>query len=134
MSINRGVMMWVFGCIVLAAAAFAVGESMGQRSMLGAMSVQLNSAQTNLAFNRLLDERHWKSLLAKDCVVQVTKAIDVAEDEDMELLAEFFKGKLDAATIKDVTDRDSILVEQLKTFKSKYGKGWSEEECKGREQ
>ena len=64
-------------------------------------------------------------------MVQVTKAIDVAEDEDMELLAEFFKGKLDAATIKYVADRDSILVEQLKTFKSKYGKGWSEEECKG---
>ncbi|HEV2607458.1 MAG TPA: hypothetical protein VGT79_05705 [Xanthomonadaceae bacterium] len=121
----------IFVCIALAAVAFAIGESMGQRSMLAAVSVQMDGTQTELAFNRLLDERHWKSLLAKGCLAQATKAIDAAEDEDMGLLAEFFKGKLDAATIKYVTDRDPNLVEQLKTFKSQYSQGWSEEECKG---
>lgn len=120
----------VFSCVVVAAIAFAIGESMGQRSMLKGMSVQLDSVQTTLAFNRLLDERHWKDLLAKGCTAQVAKALDVAEDKDMELLAEFFNGKLDASAIKYVTDRDSALAEQLKSYKSKYGRSWSEEECK----
>lgn len=106
---------------------------MGQRSMLGAMSLQLTSVQADLAFNRLIDERHWKTLLANGCEAQATKAIDVSEDQDMELLAEFFlKGKVDAAAIKYVTDRDPTLIAQLKSFKSKYGQGWSEEECKAK--
>ena len=103
---------------------------MGQRSMLKGMSVQLDSVQTKLAFNRLLDERHWKDLLAKGCATQAAKALDVAEDKDMELLAEFFNGKLDASAIKYVTDRDTTLAEQLKSYKSKYGRSWSEAECK----
>ena len=96
-------MKWIIACFGAGEIAFAIGESMGQRSMLKGMSVQLDSVQTKLAFNRLLDERHWKDVLAKGCATQAAKALDVAEDKDMELLAEFFNGKLDASAIKCVT-------------------------------
>ena len=123
-------MKWIIGCVVTAAIAFAIGDSVGQRTMLKGINVQLDSVQASLALNRLLDERHWKELLAKGCDAQAARALDVAEDKDMELLAGFLKGKLDADTIKYVSDRDPGLVEQLKTFHSKYGRSWSEGECK----
>jgi len=131
MNTNKSVVKWLTACVVLIAVAFAVGESMGQRKMLAAMNVQLDSAQASLAFNRLVDERAWKSLLSRGCITQATKALDIAEDKDMELLAGLFNGKVDAAAIKYVADRDPLLVGQLKTFKSKYGSSWSEDECKG---
>jgi hypothetical protein len=122
-------MKWIVGCVVAAAIAFVVGDSVGQRTMLKGMRVQLDGTQASLAFNRLLDERHWKELLEKGCVAQAAKALDVAEDKDMELLAGFIRGKLDDAAIKYISDRDPGLIEQLKLFKSKYGSTWSEEAC-----
>jgi hypothetical protein len=130
MNLNQGVVKWLIACVILAAAAFAAGESMGQRKILSAMNVQLDSVQTSLAFNRLVEERAWKSLLTRGCVDQAVKAIDVAEDMELELLAGFFNGTLDASAIKYVSDRDPLLIGQLKTFKSKYGRSWLEEECK----
>jgi hypothetical protein len=130
MNSKQRIMVVVLVCGFAVAAAFAIGKSLGQRSMLAAMNVQLDSVQATLAFNRLLDERQLKSLLARGCIEQVAKAIDVAEDKDMELLAGFFNGKIDASAKKYVLDRDPNLVNELKTFKSKYGRSWSEMECK----
>jgi hypothetical protein len=130
MPVDRGIVKWIIGCSVAAAVFFAIGDSVGQRAMLKGMNVQLDSTQASLAFNRLLDERHWNDLLAKGCVAQAKQALDVAIDKDTELLAGFFKDGLDVAAMKYISDRDPALVEQLKTFKSKYGQSWSEDECK----
>jgi putative effector of murein hydrolase len=115
---------------IAVAIAFAIGESMGQRSMLAGINAQLDSVQASLIFNRLLDARKLKSLLAKGCIEQAAQAVDVAEDKDMELLAGFVNGKLDASTTKYISDRNPNLLDELKTFKSKYGRSWSETECK----
>lgn len=120
----------ILACGLMVAAAFAIGDSIGQRSMLSATSMQLDNIQTTLAFNRLIDERQLKSLMARGCIEQAAKAIDVAEDKDMELLAGFVNGKISPWAIKYISDRDPTLVNELKTFKSKYGRSWSEMECK----
>jgi len=120
----------VMGYILVAGAAFAVGNGWGQRAMLERLNIELNGVQTSLALNRLLDDRHWKELLEKGCIEQATKALDTAEDKDLELLSALFKKPLDSAAIKYVSDRDPKLIEQLKTFRSKYGQQWPEEECK----
>ena len=127
----RSVVKWLIACGAMVAIAFVVGESMGQRKMLSVMSVQLASVQTSLAFNRLANEREWTTLLARGCNAQAAKALDIAEDKDMELLAGLFNEKPDAAAIKYVSDRDPLLLGQLKAFKSKYGSSWSVDECKG---
>jgi hypothetical protein len=82
-----------------------------------------------LAFNRLQDERRWKSLPRNGCLRQATKSIDVAQDKDAELLAHFLRGNLDKGIVKYINDRDPALIGELKTFKSKYGSSWSEENC-----
>jgi len=127
----RSVVKWLIACGAMVAIAFVVGESMGQRKMLSVMSVQLASVQTSLAFNRLANEREWTTLLARGCNAQAAKALDIAEDKDMELLAGLFNEKPDAAAIKYVSDRDPLLIGQLKAFKSKYGSRWSVDECRG---
>lgn len=124
-------MKWLFACVVLAAIAFVAGAYVGRRSMLGEMKVQLDSVQASLAFNRLVEERAWQSLLARGCVTQAQRSLDIAVDQEMGLLADLYKAGLDPSTIKYISDRDPLLEEQLKAFKSRYGSKWLEQECKG---
>jgi hypothetical protein len=115
---------------IVVVAAFLVGESLGQRSMLAVASVELDSIQATLAFNRLLGERRVASLLAKGCVVQAANVIDIARDKDMELLSNYLsEGRLDRSAIKYISDRDPGVLGELTTFKSKYGRAWTEMEC-----
>jgi hypothetical protein len=118
------------GVLVLIACAFAVGASFGQRTMLARATPELNGVQAMLAFNRIQDQRHLQSLLSQGCTDQAAAFIDYTKDKDMALLAGFLKGKIDADTLKYVSDRDPNLVEELKTFKSKYGTSWMEKACK----
>jgi hypothetical protein len=89
------------------AIGFVAGNSVGQRAMLRALSVQLDDVQTMLTFNRLLEERDLQALLSKHCLEQVATKVDIRIDQDMELLSEFFRGKLSPSTRKYVSDRDA---------------------------
>lgn len=115
---------------ILVVVAFAVGDSLGQRSMLKAFGPQYDGVQAMLAYNQLDDDRRLQALLSKGCVAQAQSFLDFYEDRETRLLSEFFKGDLDRGTIKYVTDRDPKLVASLSTFKSKYGSRWDEPDCK----
>jgi hypothetical protein len=100
--------------------------------MLKHASRELDSVQASLAFNRILDERRWLEMLAKGCTTPVAKALDVALDKEMELLAGYVaNARLDADAIRYISERDPTLLAEVKSFKSKYGRSWSEESCKG---
>jgi hypothetical protein len=116
--------------LVLIAGAFAFGTSFGQRTMLARATLELNGVQAMLAFNRIQDERHLQSLLLHGCTDQAVDFVDYTKDKDMELLSGFLRGQIDAEARKYVTDRDANLVEELRTFKSKYGTSWMEKTCK----
>lgn len=117
---------WTTLAIAMAVvAAFAIGESVGQRRMLSVANSQLTGVQAMLAFNRLLDDRELKSLLASGCVAQAVLSVDIANDKDMQILADFFKGPLDPDARSYVMARDPKLIGELATFKSKYGQKWS---------
>ena len=68
-------------------------------------------------------------MLSKGCVSQTEETLAFSLDQDTALLAEFFRGELDPASIKYVSDRDPQLVKSLATFKSKYGNVWVEKAC-----
>ena len=117
--------------VMVIVVVFLIGSSVGQRSMIKMMSVELNSVQGMLAFNRLLDERKQQLLLNRGCITQASYAVDIAQDKDMELLSEFFtRGQLDERSLKYIALRDPKLLSELKNFKSKYGNTWVEPECK----
>jgi hypothetical protein len=131
MNFKRGILTAALICAIVGALAFVVGVRVGQKSMFAVINVQLNDTQAELALNRLDDERHWKELLSKGCVAQTAKSIDIAEDMDMRLLAEFIHGEIDAPTLKYISVHDPGFIQQLNTFKSKYGGGWFEGSCNG---
>jgi hypothetical protein len=120
----------IFLALALAGATgFVAGERVGQRSMLKGLNVQLDDVQTMLTFNHLLEERDLQALLSKHCLEQAEMKVDIRIDKDMELLSEFFAGKLSPSTRKYVSERDAGLEKNLTTFKSKYGNQWSVPAC-----
>jgi hypothetical protein len=122
--------MVVVAVLLLIGGAFAAGTSFGQRTMLARATPELNGVQAMLAFNRIQDESHLQSLLSQGCTDQAAAFLDYTKNKDMELLSGLLKGKIDADTRKYVSDRDANLVEELRTFKSKYGTSWMEKACK----
>lgn len=121
-------------CIILIALlmtiTFLVAESVGQRSMLAVVKVQLSDVQAMLAFNHLRNVREIKSLLAKGCIEQAKKATDMAEDQEMGLLSGFFNGEINASTKKHISDSDPNLAVELTTYKMKSGGIWERTKCK----
>jgi len=115
--------------ILSIAVAFAVGLSLGQRSMLAASDKELRNVQAMLVFNRILDERRLQALMSRGCVSQAADEISFNLDKDMELLSHYIGEGLDAQTQKYISDRDSTLLKELQTFKSKYGDAWAEKAC-----
>jgi len=82
-----------------------------------------------LAFNDLQDELHWENLLSKGCLHRVTKSIDIARDKNMELLADFTKGKIDKDTMSYVNSSGPALINELRSYKRKSGEILSEDGC-----
>jgi hypothetical protein len=121
---------WMLSLAPLAlAVAFAVGDSIGQRTMLKVASIQLNDVQAILAFNRLHDEREVQSLLDRACVTQAKEYLDFYRDEGLKLLAGFFRGPLSDSTKEYVSLRDPHLLKNLATYRSKYGDTWAAPDC-----
>jgi len=130
MFLNRTHIIWLVVCCAAALVSFSVGERLEQRRMLARDNQALAGVQADLAFNRLLDERHWAELVKKGCTDQIAKSLDVAQDKDKELIAGYINEGLDASAIHYIAIRDPNLIEELKSFKSEYGSSWSEEACK----
>jgi hypothetical protein len=120
----------VLAAAIIAALSVAIGESLGQRSMLKQAGIQLDGVQAMLLFDRIVEERKLKSLLAHGCATEAMTAIDHNENSDLKLLAEFANGKLDQSAVTYISNRDANILNELKTFKSKFGNTWPEPECK----
>ena len=96
--------------IVLAVALFGVGVIVGQRLMFRAFSSQLRGVQATLLFDRIVQEREIKSLLARGCVTQATGEISNNELADRKALAGFVREKLDQDTIAYINKRDANIL------------------------
>jgi hypothetical protein len=124
-----GIVTWLFSCLLIAYLSFGLGLRAGQRVDEQDTKVAKNSVQALLAFNRVQDVRRWEGLLTRGCTRQAIRALDIAQDKETELVAEFFRGKIEPSVAKYIKNRDSGFLEKLKSFKSKYGDRWYEEEC-----
>jgi hypothetical protein len=103
---------------------FAIGTSVGERTMLSVSNVQLEGVQAMLNFNHLDEERRLQSLLAKGCVDASSKEVDIQINLDKEVIADLLRRATDSDAIKYISDRDPKLIDELKSFKNKYGKSW----------
>ncbi len=120
-----------FGVVATAGLCFLAGLYVGGRSAIRALGYELNGTQAMLAFNRLDDERRVQSLLGAGCIPAAQKQLDIDEDQNKALLAEFFSDRtLPAWARRYVLERDPNLAKNLATFKSKYGNVWEQPDCK----
>lgn len=69
-------------------------------------------------------------LLSKGCIDQAKRHVDINEDQDAELLSEFYKSGLPPETVQYINLRDPQLLSTLGNFKSRYGVRWTEKVCK----
>jgi hypothetical protein len=98
--------------------------------MLRPLGIQVDGVQAMLLIDRIVEERKVKSLLAQGCATEAMRAVDINENADLKLLGEFVNGKLDRPTLDYITHQSPNILEELRTFKSKYGTTWQEPVCK----
>jgi hypothetical protein len=117
------------GTMALAILSFVIGDSAGQRSMRNPFRIQMDGVQAMLLVDRIVEERKLKCLLAHDRAAEALKAIDFKENSDLKVLADFLNGDLDPPAVAYITNQDPNIINELKTFKSKYGNTHPAVEC-----
>jgi hypothetical protein len=115
--------------LVAIALSLAAGESLGQRSMLKGLKIQLDGVQAMLLADRIIEERKLKSLLARGCTTDALNAVNITENSDMKLLAEFVGANLDQPSLQYISSRSPGFLDEVKSFKSSYRVSWSEVTC-----
>jgi hypothetical protein len=121
----------LFFCLVCTGlVSFAIGVSVGERTMRSVANAQLTGVQAMLDFNHLDEERGLQSLLAKGCLDASSKEVDIQINLDKEVIADLLKGTIDPDAIKYINARDPKLIDELKSFKNKYGRSWPTPDCK----
>lgn len=118
----------VFITIILIA-GMAIGVRYLQDQTRAERNASLDSVQIMLAFNRILEARQLESLLAKNCVAQALKKIDIGIDQNTKLIRELSKKALSTDVSEYITDRDPDFILKLDEFNSKYGDSWEEPDC-----
>jgi hypothetical protein len=118
-----------FGIVAVAISSFVIGDSFGQRSMRKPIRIQVDGVQAMFLVDRIVEERKVKSLLARGCATETMTMVDHQENSDLKLLTEFVNGDLDRPALAYITNQAPDILNELKTFKSKYGNTWREPVC-----
>lgn len=126
---RRNVVALACAAAVIAALFFGIGMSLGQRSMVQSLRVQIDSVQAMLLVNRIVEERRLKSLLARGCGNKAIGEISNNENSDLRMLSGFVDSHLDRPTIEYINNQDPKLLDELKTFDGKFLNTWSASEC-----
>jgi hypothetical protein len=126
---RRNVVGLAGAAVVIAALFFGIGVSLGQRSMVRSLRIQIDSIQAMVLANRIIEERRIKSLLARGCGNKAIGEITNNENLDLKTLSEFVGNSLDRPTIEYINNLDPKLLDELKTFDGKFVNTWSGTEC-----
>jgi hypothetical protein len=110
--------------VVLAITLFGVGVIVGQRLMFRAFSTQLRGVQATLLFDRIVQEREIKSLLARGCVKVAIGEISNSELADRKTLAGFVHEKLDRDTVAYINKRDANILNELDSPVGSFTNTW----------
>jgi hypothetical protein len=110
--------------VVLAIVLLGIGVILGQRRSFGAFSLQLHGIQATLLFDRIVQERELKSLLARGCLTEAIGEISNNELADRKTLTEFVREKLDRDTIAYINRRDSNILNELDSPAGQFANTW----------
>ena len=103
---------------------FVGGVVLGQRLMFRAFAVQLRGVQATLLFDRIVQERQIKALLARGCVNVAIGEISNNELTDRKTLSGFVHDKLDQDTLAYINKRDSNILNELDSPAGSFTNTW----------
>ena len=112
--------------VVLAIVLFGVGVILGQRLMFRTFGVHLRGVQATLLFDRIVQEREIKTLLARGCVTQAIGEVSNNELADRKTLSDFVRKKLDRDTIAYINKRDSNILSEVDSPTDSFTNTWPE--------
>jgi len=110
--------------VLLASVLFGVGVILGQRLMFRAFAIQLRGVQATMLFDRIVQEREIKTLLARGCVNVAIGEISNNELADRKTLSAFVNEKLDRDTIAYINKRDSNILSELDSPTGSFTNSW----------
>lgn len=102
---------------------------LGVKTEQDRFSFELSTTQAMLSFNHLTQFKEIETDLSKNCIASSLEKTRIAIDKELMLLSSFEKKNENTWVNKYILDRDPDLLNQLKTFKSKYGNSWRKPEC-----
>jgi hypothetical protein len=110
--------------ILLAVVLFGGGVILGQRLMFGRFGVQLRGVQAELLFDRIVQEREIRALLARGCATEAIGEISNHELADRKTLSDFVHEKLDGDTIAYISKRDLNILNELDSPEGSFTNTW----------
>ena len=110
--------------VLLASVLFGVGVILGQRLMFRAFAIQLRGVQATMLFDRIVQEREIKTLLARGCVNVAIGEISNNELADRKTLSAFVNEKLDRDTIAYINKRDSNILSEPDSPTGSFTNSW----------
>jgi len=110
--------------MLLAIVLFGGGVILGQRLMFRAFAIQLRGVQATMLFDRIVQEREIKTLLARGCVNVAIGEISNNELADRKTLSAFVNEKLDRDTIAYINKRDSNILSELDSPTGSFTNSW----------
>ena len=103
---------------------FVGGVVLGQRLMFRTFAGQLRGVQATLLFDRIVQERQIKTLLARGCVNVAIGEISNNELTDRKTLSGFVHDKLDQDTLAYINKRDSNILNELDSPAGSFTNTW----------
>jgi len=101
----------------------------GMYYSMSKFSSSFEGAQAKLSFGQLKRLRQIKSDLDKGCGQQAHNRLSHAIDEEKMLIAEYIQSNDDPELQAYITQRDSKLWKELKSYNVDWGKKWSISGC-----
>jgi len=92
--------------------------------MFRAFAIQLRGVQATMLFDRIVQEREIKTLLARGCVNVAIGEISNNELADRKTLSAFVNEKLDRDTIAYINKRDSNILSELDSPTGSFTNSW----------
>ncbi len=117
----------VYGVSIIV--AFAAGAHLARKNSMKSVDAALYETQAMLWFNHLHQFQEIERDLAKGCEKEALEKTRIAIDGEMKLLSSFHTDHPNSSINKYISDRDPKLLDDLETFKSKYGDSWKVPKC-----
>jgi hypothetical protein len=108
--------------------SFAIGDSVGQRTMLKAFAPQLSGVQAMLLADKISRQRELLSYMRAQCIKESIDETDVDQDRGMQVLMDLLRNADDASR-RYIQVHEPGLLDEAANYKARYPNKISHSTC-----